>query len=85
MRFVCRAARRGDRLNDPLAETLLAAGRACEGRGVSDVPLFLALETVFPPELRADPRFTQPLIQVYDGNDSAALVLPPQIRKALRS
>jgi fructuronate reductase len=84
MRFVCRAARQGDRLNDPLAETLLKVGRACEGRGAADVPLFLALETVFPADLRDNPHFTEPLTRVYDGNDTSRFVLPLHIRRALR-
>jgi fructuronate reductase len=67
MRFVRRAALRGDKLNDPLAKTLLDIGRACKGRGHIDVPLFLALDAVFPADLRSDERFTRPLMQVYDG------------------
>ena len=66
MRFVRRAALRGEPVKDPLAPQLLDIARACEGRGASDVPLFLALESVFPTALRADARFTRALIAAYD-------------------
>jgi fructuronate reductase len=85
MRFVRRAAPRGDTLNDPLAKSLLDIGRACEGRGNHDVPLFLALEAVFPADLRSDERFTRPLTQVYDGNDTSNFKMPERVREALRS
>jgi fructuronate reductase len=84
MRFVRRAALRGELVNDPLAQKLLDMGRQCQGRGSFDVPLFLSLETVFPQELRNDARFTQPLIQIYDGNDTGSLTLPPRVTAALR-
>jgi fructuronate reductase len=83
MRFIRRAARRGDKVNDPLATKLIEIGNACSGRGVSDVPLFLALETVFPPDLRTEPRFTAPLIQVYDGADTSTFKLAENVRTAL--
>lgn len=84
MRFVCRVARTGERLNDPLSATLLDTGSACIGMGAADVPRFLALDSVFPRELAADPRFTRPLTQLYDGQDTSSFVLPPRIRSALR-
>ena len=84
MRFVRRAAQRGKTLNDPLSKTLLEVGRACQGRGAHDVPLFLALEPVFPADLRNEPRFVQPLTQVYDANDTSELTFPPRVREALR-
>ena len=68
MQFVRRAALQGDPLNDPLAKNLLDIGRACEGRGHIDVPLFLALDAVFPADLRNDPRFTRALTRAYDGD-----------------
>lgn len=66
MRFVRRAALRGEPVKDPLAPQLLDIARACEGRGASDVPLFLALESVFPASLRTDARFSRALIAAYD-------------------
>jgi fructuronate reductase len=66
MRFVRRAALRGEQVKDPLAPQLLAIGRACEGRGDTDVVRFMALESVFPPELRTDARFTKALASAYD-------------------
>jgi fructuronate reductase len=83
MRFIRRAARRGDKVNDPLAAKLVEIGNACSGRGSNDVPLFLALDTVFPADLLNEPRFTGPLIQVYDGEDTASVTLPAKIRAAL--
>ncbi len=44
MRFVRRAALRDEALNDPLASTLTSIGRACTGRGMADVPRFLAAD-----------------------------------------
>jgi fructuronate reductase len=66
MQFVRQAALRGERVKDPLAAQLFEIGRACEGRGATDTPRFLALESVFPAELRADARFTAPLTKAYD-------------------
>ncbi len=83
MRFVLHAARRGEQVNDPLSATLLEIGRNCTGQGAHDVPAFLALETVFPADLRHDPRFTEPLISLYDGRDTGAYTLPAPIRAAL--
>lgn len=84
MHFVRRAALRGETLNDPLAGTLLQTGRACTGNGATDVPLFLAIDSVFPGDLRTDRRFTQPLAQVYNGNGTLAFALPPALCQALR-
>lgn len=83
MRFIRRAARRGDKVNDPLAAKLIEIGNACTGRGSNDVPLFLALDTVFPADLRNEPRFTRPLAQVYDGEDSVSFKLPAKLKAAL--
>jgi fructuronate reductase len=66
MQFVRQAALRGERVKDPLAAQLFDIGRACEGRGATDTQRFLTLESVFPAELRADPRFTQALAKAYD-------------------
>ena len=83
MRFIRRAARRGDKVNDPLAAKLIEIGNACVGRGSSDVPLFLALDTVFAADLRDEPRFTRPLIQIYDGESTPSFAVPANIRAAL--
>jgi fructuronate reductase len=69
MRFVRRAALRGEALNDPLAARLLAIGSACNGQGSRDVPRFLSLENMFPTDLRERPRFVQSLIRAYDQYD----------------
>lgn len=69
MRFVRRSALRGEPLNDPLASRLAEIGRACTGNGIADVPRFLTLETMFSPDLRADPRFSRSLIKAYDQYD----------------
>jgi fructuronate reductase len=66
MQFVRQAALRGERVKDPLAAQLFEIGRACEGRGAADTQRFLALESVFPAELRGDARFTAPLVKAYD-------------------
>jgi fructuronate reductase len=70
MRFVCRAAARGERLNDPLAERLAQIGLACTGRAAADLPLFLELDTMFPADLRNEPRFTRPLARAYEQGSS---------------
>ncbi len=85
MRFIRRAARRGDKVNDPLAGRLIEIGSACSGNGATDVPMFLALETMFPSDLRSEPRFIQPLVKVYDGESTPELRLPMRIREALRN
>jgi fructuronate reductase len=67
MQFVRHAAVRGVQVKDPLATQLFEIGRACEGRGPTDTPRFLALESVFPPELRSEPVFTRALSNAYDN------------------
>jgi fructuronate reductase len=69
MRFVRRAALRGEALNDPLAARLLDIGRACTGQGSQDVPRFLSLESMFPADLRDDPRLARSLTRAYDQYD----------------
>lgn len=83
MRFIQRAARRGDKVNDPIATKLIEIGNACVGRGAADVPLFLALDTMFTADLRNEPRFARPLIQIYDGEDTPSFTLPAKVRAAL--
>ncbi len=41
--------------------------RACNGSGAHDVPLFLALEAVFPRELAQEPRMIAALEAAYDA------------------
>ena len=83
MRFVRRAAQRGERISDPISARLTEIGLACTGRGAHDVPAFLTLADMFPSELRNDPRFATPLISVYDGRDTAAFAFSASIRAAL--
>jgi fructuronate reductase len=85
MHFVRRAATRGEKVYDPLADQLLGIGRACQGRGATDIPLFLTLDAVFPSNMRGDERFTRALGQAYDAADSAHFSLPARIRQALRA
>jgi len=77
MHFVRRAASRGERVTDPLAPQLLEIGTTCEGRSATDLPLFLALEKVFPVAFAADKRFTAALGEAYDrlnNNQGPAVV-----------
>jgi fructuronate reductase len=66
MHFVRRRASNGERVVDPLSERLFEIGRACKRRAVSDVPLFLALETVFSPALVRATSFMDALTRTYD-------------------
>jgi len=66
LHFVRRRALEDVRVVDPLAERLFEIGSACEGRGASDVPRFLALDSVFPADLAAQPRFSSTLVRAYD-------------------
>ncbi len=84
MRFVSRAAKRGDKLVDPLASELSQIGGACTGAGREDVPKFLSLTRVFPAPMAADPRFIGALIDLYDGKHTQELTLPESLRNALR-
>ncbi len=84
MRFVRRATKRGDKLVDPLASTLVGIGNATSGIGADDVPKFLALGSVFPPTLVAEPRFVRPLTALYDGKNTQELTLSESFRNALR-
>ncbi len=64
MDFVRRAAREGRPITDPLAATLVAVGRGCDG-GPADVARFLAVDAVFPPDLAAAPRLRPALERAY--------------------
>ena len=48
-------------MKDPLAAALFEIGRACECRGATDTLRFLALDAVFPSDLRSDARVTRAL------------------------
>jgi fructuronate reductase len=65
MRFVMRQAGGAVVLTDPLAGRLAKLGLACNGDAAHDVPLFLALETVFPPALAAEPVFRDAVTKAY--------------------
>jgi fructuronate reductase len=66
LRFVCARTRDGVELVDPLAASLHAIAERCDGSGAHDVPLFLALEMVFPRALAQEPRVAAALIAAYD-------------------
>ncbi|MES1200190.1 MAG: mannitol dehydrogenase family protein [Pseudomonadota bacterium] len=67
LRFLRRKAQTGDKLVDPLAPVLLeTAARALDEAGF-DVPLFLSLETVFPPRLAGLEKFREALARGYAG------------------
>jgi fructuronate reductase len=63
--FVRRAHRDGRTLVDPLAETLYAAARQCNGDSAHDVARFLTLESVFANDLPQDARFVVALRDAY--------------------
>jgi fructuronate reductase len=66
LHFVRRRAHENVPIVDPLAERLSGIGRECDGNAASDLPRFLALDTVFPQQLASDQRFTTALSRVYD-------------------
>jgi fructuronate reductase len=74
LHFVRRRARENVRVVDPLADRLFEIGAACEGRAATDVPRFLSLDSVFPADLVAQPRFSTALARAYDG----LAATPPQ-------
>jgi len=80
MHFVRRRAQAGEKLVDPLAEQLLAIGRQCVNDVAHDLPLFLALDSVFPRQLGNDSRFIDALAQAYD----CLRVKPELIGRVLR-
>lgn len=65
MAFVGKRAQDGVALVDPLADTLAEIGRACRGEPEPDVAMFLALDSVFPPQLSFDERFAGPVRRAY--------------------
>jgi fructuronate reductase len=66
MHFVRRQAARGERVTDPLAESLFTVGRACQNQSRLDLPAFLGLGTVFPERLVQDATFVNALARAYD-------------------
>jgi len=64
MRFVVAEIRAGRPLDDPLGDRLAAIGQGAQANS-SDVDSFLALDSVFPPRLRSDPRFVKGLRDEY--------------------
>jgi len=71
MRFVRSVAQRGETLNDPIAKRLIETGKACSGRAVTDVPLFLGLGEVFPRALAVEPRVIAAVSAAYDDLEGA--------------
>ncbi len=67
MRFVVSRTRAGTELVDPLASQLHAIAERCNGEGTHDVPLFLALEAVFPNAMSQDARVRTALETAYDA------------------
>ena len=67
MHFVRRKAVDGEEVVDPLAKRLFEIGKSCQNRAATDLPLFLALEQVFPPALIGNDVFTSGLARAYDG------------------
>ncbi|MBV2129494.1 mannitol dehydrogenase family protein [Arsukibacterium indicum] len=64
-RFIVKRYNDNEKLVDPLAEPLLAVAAKCSGKAQIDVPLFLAVDTVFPPELSLNPEFQQAVATAY--------------------
>jgi fructuronate reductase len=67
MHFVRRKAAAGEQVVDPLAKRLYDIGRACQNRAAADLPMFLALDTVFAPALAGNEIFASALARAYDG------------------
>lgn len=65
MKLTIRQAKAGERIVDPLAVRLTEIGLACTGDAAADVDRFLALETVFSPELAANSRLRSAVEAAY--------------------
>ncbi|WP_337841388.1 mannitol dehydrogenase family protein [Rheinheimera sp.] len=67
-------------LVDPLASQLLAIAGQCSGKAATDLPLWLALDAVFPASLSRHPLFVPALCRAYDllSHQSATDALQPQ-------
>lgn len=70
MLFVRARARAGEPITDPMADTLLALGRRLTGEPGADVDAVLALSSVFPPALAADPRYRTAVADAYSRLDT---------------
>ena len=66
MRFVVEAVRRGAALTDPMADRLARLAAVCVDRADADVAAFLTLDSVFPQDLAATPRFREAVETAYD-------------------
>lgn len=80
MHFVCREAKAGVALNDPLVEKLGGIGRAATGDAQQDVAAFLELSAVFAP-LADDAHFASSLRQAYAALGDAS---PAAVKRALQ-
>jgi fructuronate reductase len=67
MHFVRHKAADSEQVVDPLAKRLFDIGKSCQNRASADLPMFLALEQVFPPSLVGNEIFTSALARAYDG------------------
>jgi fructuronate reductase len=67
MHFVRRKAAIGEQVVDPLAKRLYDIGRSCQNRSTTDLPMFLALDSVFVPAVAGDEVFSSALARAYDG------------------
>jgi fructuronate reductase len=67
MHFIRRKAADGEQVVDPLARRLYDIGRSCQNRASTDMPMFLALDSVFPTSLAANDIFTSALAGAYGG------------------
>lgn len=65
MRFVARAARRGEDIDDPIAQSLLAIGERCAGDAPADVGAFLKEAGIFPESLRTSASYRSALERAY--------------------
>ena len=85
MRFVRSRALEGQRVVDPWAEKLFDIGRAAEGRATTDLRRFFELESVFPAELIAEPRFVSALGRAYDALGAGDIISAVQAATATES
>lgn len=67
MQFIRRRSLAGIDIVDPLSRTLAGIGQSTDGNAAHDVPLFLALESVFPRDLATDARFCAAVIAAYEA------------------
>ncbi len=65
MRFVRLRAAAGEKIVDPLADTLASIAAACTGVAENDVSAFLALGSVFPAALATNPTFVSAVEKAY--------------------